>query len=36
MLGYRIAADLVVTFHFSYIAYVVFGQFAILIGLARG
>jgi polyferredoxin len=36
MLGYRISADLVVTFHFSYIAFVVFGQLAILIGLARG
>jgi polyferredoxin len=36
MLGYRISADLVVMFHFSYIAFVVFGQLAILIGLARG
>ena len=36
MLGYRIAADLVVVFHFSYIAFVVFGLLAILIGLARG
>jgi hypothetical protein len=36
MLGYRIAADLVVTFHFSYIAFVVLGQTAILIGMARG
>ena len=36
MLAYRIAADVVVTFHFSYIAFVVFGLLAILIGLARG
>ena len=36
MLIYRIAADLVVTFHFSYIAFVVFGLLAILLGLANG
>jgi hypothetical protein len=36
VLLYRIAADLVVTFHFSYIAFVVFGLLAILLGLAFG
>lgn len=36
MLLYRIAADAVVLFHFSYIAFVVFGLMAILAGLALG
>jgi len=36
MLSYRIAADLVVIVHFSYIAFVAFGLLAILIGLAMG
>ena len=36
MLGNRIAADLVVTFHVSYIAFVVLGMLAILVGIARG
>ena len=34
MLLYRILADLVVIAHFSYIAFVIFGMAAILIGLA--
>lgn len=36
MLIYRIAADLVVTVHFSYIAFVVLGLLAILVGVALG
>jgi hypothetical protein len=36
LLIYRILADLVVTFHFSYIAFVVFGLVAILVGLRLG
>jgi Protein of Unknown function (DUF2784) len=36
MLIYRIVADLVVIVHFSYIAFVVFGMIAILVGLAMG
>jgi hypothetical protein len=36
MLFYRIAADLVVTFHFSYVAFVVLGMLAILVGLGLG
>jgi hypothetical protein len=36
MLFYRILADFVVIFHFSYIAFVVFGMLAILVGLGRG
>src|SRR4051794_26174462 len=36
MLFYRIAADLVVTFHFSYIAFVVLGMLAILVGVWLG
>ena len=36
MLFYRIAADLVVTFHFGYIAFVAFGLLAILVGVAQG
>jgi hypothetical protein len=36
MLPYRIAADLVVTFHVSYIAFVVLGMLAILVGLGLG
>lgn len=36
MLIYRIAADLVVTFHFAYIAFVVLGMLAILVGVGLG
>ncbi len=36
MLAYRIAADLVVTFHFGYIAFVGLGLLATWIGLALG
>ena len=36
MLLYRIAADVVVTIHFAYIAFVIFGLLAILVGLALG
>jgi hypothetical protein len=32
---YRITADLVVTVHFGFVAFVVFGQLAILVGLIR-
>ncbi len=33
---YAIAADLVVAFHFAYVAFVVFGLLLTLIGIARG
>jgi hypothetical protein len=36
VLFYRIVADLVVIVHFSYIAFVVFGMLAILVGLGMG
>jgi hypothetical protein len=36
VLFYRIVADLVVIVHFSYIAFVVFGMLAILVGLGFG
>jgi Protein of Unknown function (DUF2784) len=36
MLLYRILADLVVVIHFSYVAFVVFGMLAILVGLLFG
>ncbi|HEV3164197.1 MAG TPA: DUF2784 domain-containing protein [Isosphaeraceae bacterium] len=34
MLFYRLLADLIVVIHFSYVAFVVFGMLAILLGLA--
>jgi hypothetical protein len=36
VLFYRIVADLVVIVHFSYIAFVVFGMLAILVGIGMG